>query len=131
MCPVCKAGIDENKVSNRDGGCWGTTPAGLLFFNDYYTYSLLLYGQVIPIYGRGACSTDPRTKDTKDTESEADAVPRRPAGQRPVPVQRHPVVPGQPAMSGQQGLGFVPTLFGLQPGPGMGGISVGSNSSTQ
>lgn len=75
--------------------------------------------QVIPIYGRGACTTDPRTKSTKVVEDE---VPRRPAGQRPVPVQRHPVLPGQPPF-GSQGLGFVPTLFGLQPSPGQGGYA--------
>lgn len=50
-------------------------------------------------------------------------MPRRPAGQRPIPVQRHPVISGQVPFGNQQGLGFVPTLFGLQPSPGQGGYT--------
>ena len=70
--------------------------------------------QVIPIYGRGG-NEDPRSKCKGDAAEEA-VVPQRPAGQRPTPVVRNPLL--QPAVNvggGQQGgLGIIPTLFGLQ-----------------
>jgi hypothetical protein len=69
---------------------------------------------VIPIYGRGG-NEDPRSKSKGDAAEET-VVPQRPAGQRPVPVVRNPLL--QPAVNvggGQQGgLGIIPTLFGLQ-----------------
>ncbi len=85
-CPVCKAGVDRDKV--------------------------------IPIYGRGG-NEDPRAK-TKDI-IEVD-VPSRPAGQRPAPVMRNPLLQQNAAAMGpaQQGLGIFPTLFGLQ---GQGGYA--------
>ena len=88
-CPVCKAGVDRDKV--------------------------------IPIYGRGG-NEDPRGK-TKDV-TELD-VPSRPAGQRPAPVMRNPLIqPNQVNMGpAQQGLGIIPTLFGLQGPQGQGGYS--------
>ena len=49
----------------------------------------ILHPQVVPIYGRGADQTDPRKKSGKDAgsnDSTAPAVPRRPLGQRPAPV---------------------------------------------
>jgi E3 ubiquitin-protein ligase RNF5 len=73
---------------------------------------------VIPIYGRGG-NEDPRAK-TKDIV-EVD-VPSRPAGQRPAPVMRNPLLQPNTAAMGpaQQGLGIFPTLFGLQ---GQGGYA--------
>lgn len=72
--------------------------------------------QVVPIYGRGGSSEDPRAK-TKEVE---DVVPQRPSGQRPPPVVRSPLVQ-QPAVAAQQqGLGIIPTLFGLQNAAGEG-----------
>lgn len=86
-CPVCKAGVDRDKV--------------------------------VPIYGRGGSSEDPRAK-TKEVE---DVVPQRPSGQRPPPVVRSPLVQ-QPAVAAQQqGLGIIPTLFGLQNAAGAGGYA--------
>lgn len=46
----------------------------------------------IPIYGRGGDNADPRKKmggaeQPADSKDAGDAVPRRPAGQRPAPVQ--------------------------------------------
>ena len=76
-CPVCKAGVDRDKV--------------------------------VPIYGRGGNSEDPRCK-TKDD----DVVPSRPSGQRPAPVVRNPLMQPAAAVNPQQGLGIIPTLFGLQ-----------------
>lgn len=62
--------------------------------------------QVVPIYGRGGSHTDPRSKQHADAQSpgspEADegaAVPRRPAGQRPLPVQVCPLSAVQLAVS--------------------------------
>jgi E3 ubiquitin-protein ligase RNF5 len=96
VCPVCKAGIDDEK-------------------------------SCIPIYGRGGDNTDPRKRtaaaeqlaDAKDVAEEA--VPRRPAGHRPAPVQRQYGQGGN--MNMQPGLGIFPTLFGLQQNPGQGGYS--------
>lgn len=46
----------------------------------------------IPIYGRGGDNSDPRKKtgaveEPLDGKDAGDAVPRRPSGQRPAPVQ--------------------------------------------
>jgi len=96
VCPVCKAGIDDEKV--------------------------------VPIYGRGGDNTDQRTRTSAAEAAEAKnaeepgPVPRRPAGQRPVPVQRTPFnAAGN--MNMQPGLGIIPTLFGLQQGQGQGGYA--------
>ncbi|GAB4814682.1 hypothetical protein N2152v2_001728 [Parachlorella kessleri] len=86
-CPVCKAGVEKDKV--------------------------------IPIYGRGG-NEDPRAK----TKDEQEAVPRRPAGQRPVPVVRNPMMqPNINNMNAQPGIGIIPTLFGLQQGNGQAGYA--------
>lgn len=79
-CPVCKAGVDRDKV--------------------------------IPIYGRGG-NEDPRTKTKDLTELE---VPSRPIGQRPAPVMRNAMLQTNAVnmTTGQQTLGLIPTLFGLQ-----------------
>lgn len=70
--------------------------------------------QVIPIYGRGG-NEDPRSKSKGDLE----AVPQRPAGQRPAPVVRNPMLqPNLNVNAQQSGLGIIPTLFGLQNGNG-------------
>lgn len=91
VCPVCKAGIDEDKV--------------------------------VPIYGRGAGSKDPREKTANSKEEPVDTIPRRPAGQRPVPVQRNPVTSQTGNINTQPGIGIIPTLFGFQHGPGQGGYA--------
>lgn len=54
--------------------------------------SPILLVQVIPIYGRGGDNTDPRKKTcVSPEEEEAEGpVPRRPAGQRPIPIQVNP-----------------------------------------
>ncbi|KAL4436132.1 hypothetical protein ABPG77_005580 [Micractinium sp. CCAP 211/92] len=85
-CPVCKAGVEKDKV--------------------------------IPIYGRGG-NEDPRAK----SKGEPEAVPQRPAGQRPAPVVRNPLLQPNVNVNAQQGgLGIIPTLFGLQQnGNGNGG----------
>lgn len=69
---------------------------------------------MIPIYGRGG-NEDPRAK-AKGAE---EAVPQRPAGQRPAPVVRNPLLQPNVNVAAQQGgLGIIPTLFGLQNGNG-------------
>lgn len=86
-CPVCKAGVEKDKV--------------------------------IPIYGRGG-NEDPRAK----SKGEPEAVPQRPAGQRPAPVVRNPLLQPNVNVNAQQGgLGIIPTLFGLQNGNGNGGYT--------
>lgn len=76
--------------------------------------------QVIPIYGRGG-NEDPRAK----SKGEPEAVPQRPAGQRPAPVVRNPLLQPNVNVNAQQGgLGIIPTLFGLQQN-GNGEISCG------
>ena len=46
-------------------------------------------------------------------------VPQRPAGQRPAPVMRNPLLQPNVNVAAQQGgLGIIPTLFGLQNGNG-------------
>ena len=86
-CPVCKAGVDRDKV--------------------------------IPIYGRGG-NEDPRSKSKDVAELE---VPSRPAGQRPAPVMRNPLLQASAVNLGpaQQRLGIIPTLFGLQGPQGQNG----------
>ncbi|KAK9817950.1 hypothetical protein WJX72_004750 [[Myrmecia] bisecta] len=93
VCPVCKAGIDEDKV--------------------------------VPIYGRGGDNTDPRKKQANAVDEEVTdgAVPRRPAGTRPVPVQRTPLNQQPGNLNMQPGLGIIPTLFGLQNGTAQGGYA--------
>ncbi|OQR94505.1 ring finger protein 5 [Achlya hypogyna] len=71
---------------------------------------------VIPVYGRGANSVDPRT--VKGT----DGIPNRPRGQRPEPSLRRRHVQEPEALVGPPGqeaafsplIGFFPSLFGLQ-----------------
>lgn len=79
-CPVCKAGVDRDKV--------------------------------IPIYGRGG-NEDPRGKLKDANEIQ---VPSRPAGQRPAAVVRNPLLQPNINVNGQQGIGIIPTLFGIQGG---------------
>ena len=70
---------------------------------------------MIPIYGRGG-NEDPRSKSKG---AELEAVPQRPAGQRPAPVVRNPLLQPNVNVAAQQGgLGIIPTLFGLQNGNG-------------
>lgn len=46
-------------------------------------------------------------------------MPQRPAGQRPAPVVRNPLLQPNVNVNAQQGgLGIIPTLFGLQNGNG-------------
>lgn len=86
-CPVCKAGVEKDKV--------------------------------IPIYGRGG-NEDPRSK----SKGELEAVPQRPAGQRPAPIVRNPLLQPNVNVNAQQGgLGIIPTLFGLQNSNGNGGYA--------
>ena len=77
---------------------------------------------MVPIYGRGGDNTDPRTRTSAAEAAEAKnaeepgPVPRRPAGQRPVPVQvpcadlmqSHAAVAGRSSW-----LPPLPTLAGL------------------
>lgn len=86
-CPVCKAGIDRDKV--------------------------------VPIYGRGGSVEDPRSK-TKEVD---DVVPARHSGQRSAPVVRNPMMQPAANVNPQQGLGIIPTLFGLQNAAGAGGYA--------
>ena len=67
----------------------------------------------MPIYGRGG-NEDPRAK----AKGDAEAVPARPAGQRPAPIVRNPLLQPAVNVNAQQGIGIIPTLFGLQAGPG-------------
>jgi E3 ubiquitin-protein ligase RNF5 len=106
-CPVCKAGVERDKV--------------------------------IPIYGRGGSTVDPRAKSKGEEDSMKEIVPHRPHGQRPAPVMLRSnnngnngnngsggmmTINGNNAqMNGQQGLGIIPTLFGLPNGAGQGGYA--------
>lgn len=85
-CPVCKAGVGEDKV--------------------------------VPIYGRGGDSKDPRTEVSEGKDVGSDVIPRRPAGQRPVPTQRTSLNQQPGNGNAQSGLGILPTLLGLQHGAG-------------
>lgn len=68
--------------------------------------------KVIPIYGPGS-NDDPRAK-TKPIE-DMQVVPPRPSGQRFVPMVHGAYFPpNQLNMGGNQGLGLIPTLLGLQ-----------------
>lgn len=93
-CPVCKAGVEKDKV--------------------------------IPIYGRGG-NEDPRSKVKEGLEVPETPVPRRPAGQRPLPVVRNPAAGAawgpQVNVNAQPGIGIIPTLFGVQQGQGQGGMA--------
>jgi len=106
-CPVCKAGVERDKV--------------------------------IPIYGRGGSTVDPRAKSKGEEENMKQIVPHRPHGQRPAPIMLRSnnnsnngnnggggmmTINGNNAqMNGQQGLGIIPTLFGLPNGAGQGGYA--------
>ncbi|EQC34146.1 hypothetical protein SDRG_08354 [Saprolegnia diclina VS20] len=70
---------------------------------------------VIPVYGRGANTIDPRTVDG------ADDIPNRPRGQRPAPSLRRrfmfqpdPLPPHAQEAAFSPLIGFFPSLFGLQ-----------------
>ncbi|KAF0756995.1 hypothetical protein AaE_004411 [Aphanomyces astaci] len=69
---------------------------------------------VIPVYGRGSNSVDPR----KQSVPLDVGVPDRPRGQRPEPVQRRGrFAPGQDSTQDvgfSPMIGFFPSLFGLQ-----------------
>lgn len=69
---------------------------------------------MIPIYGRGSDATDPRARHESEDEGE-ETVPGRPLAQRPAPVLRAPLHQDT-AQQAQQGLGIMPTLFGMQLG---------------
>jgi E3 ubiquitin-protein ligase RNF5 len=114
-CPVCKAGVERDKV--------------------------------IPIYGRGGSTVDPRAKSKGEEDDMKQIVPHRPHGQRPAPVMLRSnnnnnnnnnngnIAGGggmmntttgntnNAQMNGQQGLGIIPTLFGLPNGAGQGGYA--------
>lgn len=102
VCPVCKAGIAEDKVRSHplhstsffSGPCNGGSQcctwhprlmkAGKL--NSRKAGCTL--HQVVPIYGRGGAQEDPRGKQraaSKEHHQDSN-VPRRPAGQRLVPT---------------------------------------------
>ncbi|KAK9808459.1 hypothetical protein WJX73_007996 [Symbiochloris irregularis] len=77
--------------------------------------------QVIPIYGRGADQTDPRSAAEKDILRDgppAATLPRRPLGQRPAPIHRSSSF----SMTGtvQPSLQFIPSIFGFNSGSGHG-----------
>ena len=125
-CPVCKAGVEKDKVrggrklvGSRPRWCVVEAhcchrPALVLFTHSSCPSSAHRPFQVIPIYGRGG-NEDPRGK----VKGEVEAVPQRPAGQRPVPVVRNPLLQPNVNVNAQQGgLGIIPTLFGLQNGNG-------------
>ncbi|KAG9416472.1 hypothetical protein AC1031_000872 [Aphanomyces cochlioides] len=68
---------------------------------------------IIPVYGRGSKSVDPR----KQEPPLGDGVPDRPRGQRPEPIsrRRHTVgVDGMQEVGFSPTIGFFPSLFGLQ-----------------
>lgn len=65
--------------------------------------------QVIPIYGRGG-NEDPRSKVKEGLEPAEAAVPRRPAGQRPVPVVVRAAA-GWRGRRGSAGWGIVPCVL--------------------
>jgi len=123
-CPVCKAGVEVDKVRARAHG--GRTAARLgprasrqqrqhtiTTAAAFRTHPTCAHNphthtpQVIPIYGRGS-DFDPRQAEAIKVQP----VPPRPAGQRPTAV-----APGAPP-GGQQGV--LPALFGFQLGPGQG-----------
>lgn len=104
-CPVCKAGVESDKV--------------------------------IPIYGRGGSTVDPRAESKREEDNMKQIVPHRPHGQRPAPVMLRSnnnntgnnggvmvnTNSNNAQMNGQQGLGIIPTLFGLPNGAGQGGYA--------
>ncbi|CAK4853738.1 unnamed protein product [Aphanomyces euteiches] len=68
---------------------------------------------IIPVYGRGSKSIDPRKQEVPL----GDGVPDRPRGQRPEPIsrRRHTVgVDGMQEVGFSPMIGFFPSLFGLQ-----------------
>ncbi|XP_071733244.1 uncharacterized protein [Rutidosis leptorrhynchoides] len=74
--------------------------------------------KLVPLYGRGKNSTDPRSKSVPGVE-----IPRRPAGQRPEtapPPASDPFFRPGPAMTGSFGNfsvsfgGLIPSFFNLQ-----------------
>lgn len=100
-CPVCKAGVEKDKVSLdhhslqlvempvapsdpvfRSWDCSWTSP---WLEQPSLNYVWAASVQVIPIYGRGG-NEDPRSKVKEGLEVPETPVPRRPAGQRPLPV---------------------------------------------
>ncbi len=129
VCPVCKAGIDDEKVSalgrfalsrvscidgtdNSSMPCrWAPFPPPTFPFpalaeplprspsgtrlaghrQEERACRASARAQVVPIYGRGGDHTDPRKKTSTAEAAEPkeadELVPRRPAGQRPAPIQ--------------------------------------------
>jgi hypothetical protein len=123
VCPVCKAGIDDEKVQTmrnlcirlavsrptaatdcmlaRAAWCWRpptstaaclASPDPLSCMTPALISSVMCAQNCIPIYGRGGDNADPRKKmggseQLADSKDAGEAVPRRPAGQRPAPVQ--------------------------------------------
>ncbi|KAB5568971.1 hypothetical protein DKX38_002764 [Salix brachista] len=61
--------------------------------------------KLVPLYGRGKTSTDPRSKSIPSVN-----IPNRPAGQRPETAP-----PPEPNHFGQQGFGFMGGLGGFAP----------------
>lgn len=102
VCPVCKAGIEQDKVGGGKKLClilpellpvWqpsASLPASERYQNDVGVIANHAPLQVIPIYGRGGDNTDPRQRaqlpGTRKEDDQDGLVPRRPAGQRMAPV---------------------------------------------
>jgi hypothetical protein len=121
-CPVCKAGVEVDKVrclgagrgqqrlalsAHVQVGRWAVrsrTPTHPPQTSVACARACTHHTQVIPIYGRGS-DFDPRQEAIK-----VQPVPPRPAGQRPSAVQ--------PAAAGSNQQGVLPALFGFQLGPG-------------
>lgn len=95
VCPVCKAGIAEDKV-------------------------VPIYGRGgVHEDPRGKHKPGVRTQQIESLE----VVPRRPAGQRPAPTSRGAAGQHSGNVNLQPGLGIIPMLFGLNNNSGNGGYS--------
>ncbi|CAL8462292.1 g1823 [Coccomyxa elongata] len=94
VCPVCKAGIEQDKV-------------------------IPIYGR-----GGDNTDPRQKAQSTGSKEEDKDGpVPRRPAGQRLAPVPRAGISQQSGSVNLQPGLGILPTLFGMQQAPGQGGFA--------
>ncbi|KAK9906753.1 hypothetical protein WJX75_007419 [Coccomyxa subellipsoidea] len=94
VCPVCKAGIEQDKV-------------------------IPIYGR-----GGDNTDPRQKAQSLGNKEEDKDGpVPRRPAGQRIAPVLRGGMSQRSGNVNLQPGLGILPTLFGMQQAPGQGGFA--------
>ena len=102
VCPVCKAGVAEDKVRPRrvtashqcrvcfcqacSNGLPKAFTANIVGFTGPDADNTL--HQVVPIYGRGGVQEDPRGKQKPVLKEhhQHNSVPRRPAGQRLAPT---------------------------------------------